>query len=127
MSNDKKTTILILDDEEYIVENLCEYFENYEFNVHSKTCGSGGLEIVKNEAIDLAIVDLRLTDMTGNEFIVQALKVKPHLKFIIHTGSIDYTTPDELIERGITDNNILYKPVIGLQPFMDKVNELLIK
>nr|NJM00877.1 response regulator [Desulfobacula sp.] len=93
---------LILDDEESIRQSIAAYMEDEGYVVFQSASGEEALDIVRNHRIDEAVVDIRLPGMDGNTFMVEARKILPAIKFVVHTGSADYTPPDAVRALGIT-------------------------
>ena len=119
-------SILIVDDEQDLPEMIKDFLEDEtDFKVCVVNSAEKGLELLPALRPDLCMVDMRLPGMDGNTFILHAIKQQPACKFIIHTGSSEYTIPPELRDQGITRQSILFKPVIGLHLYLDKINELL--
>jgi len=119
-------SILIVDDEQDLPEMIKDFLEDEtRFNVYTVNSAEKGLELLPVLRPDLCMVDMRLPGMDGNAFILHTIKQLPDCKFIIHTGSTEYTIPHELRKQGITPQSILFKPVIGLHLYLDKINELL--
>ena len=106
--------LLIIDDEEGIVRNLAAYFEDEGFTVFTADSGEEALEIMAENRIDAAIVDMRLPGINGNDVIEKAFAQGSRTKFIIHTGSNDYKLPKNLIEQGFSEENIFLKPVTDI-------------
>lgn len=109
-----KITVLVVDDEVQLQENLVAYLEDEGFAVVNAGDGEEALGILKNRNFDISIVDMRLPGMDGNTFIVSAHKARPDMLFIIHTGSMNYALPQQLKEIGLTDKDIFLKPVIDM-------------
>ena len=63
---------LILDDEESIRQSIAAYMEDDGYIVFQAGSGEEALEIVKNNVIDEAVVDIRLPGMDGNTFMIEA-------------------------------------------------------
>ncbi|MFO7911792.1 MAG: response regulator, partial [Desulfotignum sp.] len=78
---------LILDDEESIRQSIAAFMEDEGYNVFQAETSEDALEIVKNHHIDKAVVDIRLPGVDGNTFMVEAAKINPDMKFVVHTGS----------------------------------------
>jgi len=120
------TSLLIVDDETVIPDLIQDFLEDEtDFTITIASSGEEGLESIDRQKPDICMVDMRLPGINGNQFIQQALEKHPQCKFIIHTGSIDYQIPQELREKGITEQSILFKPVIGLHLYLEKITELL--
>lgn len=110
---------LILDDEESIRQSIAAYMEDDGYIVFQAKSGEEALEIVKNNRIDEAVVDIRLPGMDGNTFMIEARKILPQVKFIVHTGSADYIPPDAVKALGIDASKILIKPASDLKAVCD--------
>ena len=62
-----KSKILVVDDEEHIRELIRFYLDKEGFSVAEAETGQKALEILENEYIDLAIVDIMMPVMDGLE------------------------------------------------------------
>lgn len=118
-------TILIVDDEDSVQINLVAYLEDEGFTVLTSHSGEEGLELVNSTHVDCVIVDMRLPGMDGNSFIALAHKLRPALRFIIHTGSLTYMLPDWMKDVGIGNEHVFLKPVINMNTMMQAIHELL--
>lgn len=119
MSTESHPVILIVEDEEYLNKALLCAFEDEDFTVFSALDGNSALQLLKSRPIDVCIADMRLPDMTGNEFIASAKTAHPELQFIIFTGSIDYSIPRNLRDIGITREHVFIKPIEDLNSLID--------
>jgi len=88
--NDKRFAILYVDDEESNLRIFKNTFRK-EYNVHTATLAEQGIEILKNEKIDIIISDQRMPGMTGVEFFEYTLKEYPDLNRILITGYTDFS------------------------------------
>ena len=85
-------TILLVEDDQRIVENLTEYLEGEGFQVRSAAGQTQALERLEGERFDLVLLDISLSD--GNGFAVcSAIKALYRLPVIFLTASGDeYST-----------------------------------
>lgn len=85
-------TILLVEDDQRIVENLTEYLEGEGFQVRSAPGQTQALERLEGERFDLVLLDISLSD--GNGFAVcSAIKALYRLPVIFLTASGDeYST-----------------------------------
>ena len=60
-----KKKILIVDDEQDITHIVSIYLENNDFETVKAESGKVALEILNNEKIDLAILDVMMPEMDG--------------------------------------------------------------
>lgn len=118
-------SILIIDDEAVVRDNLAAYLEDEGFAVAVAASGKAGLKLLKEDGFDLAVVDMRLPDMSGNDFIRDASQYPSVPAFIIHTGSLEYSLPEDLRELGLQPDQILLKPLADMAVLAAKVRQLL--
>ena len=118
--------ILLIDDEPDLPFIITAYLEDEtDFRVETAPTGEEALTVCDTLHPDICIVDMRLPGMTGNEFIQAAHQKIPQCRYIIHTGSLDYQIPSELRAIGIDESAILFKPVVGMVKYIEKIKELL--
>ena len=110
---------LILDDEESIRQSIAAYMEDEGYIVFQAASGEEAIEIVRDNHIDEAVVDIRLPGMDGNSFMIEARKILPDIKFVVHTGSADYIPPEAVRALGVSSSNILIKPANDLKVIYD--------
>ena len=61
----KQSNVLVVDDEKEIADFIELYLKNENYQVCKFYNGAGALECVKQEQIDLAILDVMLPDIDG--------------------------------------------------------------
>lgn len=119
----KKKKFLILDDEESIRQSIAAYMEDEGYIVFQAASGEEALEIVQKHPIDEAVVDIRLPGIDGNTFMIEARKILPELKFVVHTGSADYIPPEAVKKMGVTLDKVLIKPASDLSILCQALKE----
>lgn len=122
MGNSNKT-ILILDDEPFVRDSFVDYFEDCLWTVFYSGQEDEALEIIKNNKVDCAIVDIRMAGIGGDQFIREANKVRANIGFVVCTGSPEYEIPDDLASLPNVSKIIFSKPVTDL----DKLEKELLK
>lgn len=95
----KNVKILYVDDEAH---NLQAFYANFrrDFTIFTAESGAEGLEIFKNEEINIILTDQRMPNMTGIEFLVEAQKVDPEPMRILITGYSDINAVVDAINEG---------------------------
>ena len=109
-----KTKLVIIDDEEFIRLPIQDYFEDCGWVVVPFSSAEDALEYLKDESADCVRVDVRLPGMTGPEFIVRASAIRPGIRFVIYTGSFDFSITDDLKRAGVDNSCIVRKPARDL-------------
>ena len=110
-----KLNILVIDDIALIVMHLKEILTKHRQTVFSAMSGEEGMEIFRNNKIDLVICDLGMRGMNGYEVgkAVRAIcreRGIPKTPFILLTGwDVKEKEQDKLIESGV--DTILKKPL----------------
>ncbi len=117
--------VLVVDDEPFIVTGLRVFLEDEGMRVDSAGSGEEAVKIVQSDcSYDVCIMDMRLPGMNGDTTIRALHLICPQLKFIIHTGSTDYSIPDDLRAMGISDEQFFAKPLPDMKPLADMVGTL---
>jgi two-component system cell cycle sensor histidine kinase/response regulator CckA len=110
-----KLNILVIDDIALIVMHLKEILRKHGQTVFSAMSGEEGMEIFRNNKIDLVICDLGMRGMNGYEVgkVVQEVcheRRIPKTPFILLTGwDIKAEEQDKLVESGV--DAVLKKPL----------------
>ncbi len=117
--------VLVVDDEPFIVTGLRTFLEDEGMHVDSAGSGEEAVDIVRNDSgIDVCIMDMRLPGMNGDTTIRTLYEICPDLRFIIHTGSADYSIPDDLRAIGIDERQLFAKPLLDMMPLAETVAAL---
>lgn len=101
--NLQTTSILILDDESSINEEIGEYLDSKELKVFSATAPSEAFRILKSTPVDLAIIDIRLPEMSGLEVLKIMQNSYPNILTIIITGHGDMDSAIQALRLGAVD------------------------
>ena len=118
--------VLVVDDEAVVRESLEQYLEDCDYDVVTADNAMTALQLLQNgEKFDIAVVDIRMPEMNGEDFIVEAFRIFGDLKFMIQTGTLDYHINPSLQHLGLTNDNVLKKPVFELQTYVDKIEQIL--
>jgi CheY-like chemotaxis protein len=101
--------IMIVDDEEIVHESINDALEDEGYEIVSAFSGKEGIEQYKKHKPSLIILDLRMPQMNGIQFL-EELKVKPDDPFsvIVLTGHGDAADMEKCYDLGI--RTFLSKP-----------------
>ena len=116
--------VLVVDDESSIRESLAEFLRDFGMQVDVSASAEEALVRLNETPYDLLIIDLRLAGITGDAMIPKAHKLQPELRYLIHTGSIDYRLSSELIMLGLSPEQIILKPLSDLNCLIGKIEAL---
>ncbi len=87
----EKIKLLIVDDEVRFLETLSKRLSIRDFDVTPVTNGTEALETARKQRFDLALVDLKMPGMTGEQLLDALKSEHPDIEVVILTGhgSID--------------------------------------
>jgi DNA-binding NtrC family response regulator len=120
---DKPLKIMIIDDNEELLDALCNFFTMKNYTVKSAANGLDGLKIIESEkdGFDLLITDLVMPNVSGVGIISIMKKKNPRTPVIAITGWGEF--PEALAEEARA-NRILKKP-FELEELLRVVEELI--
>lgn len=83
---ERKARIIIIDDDKNLAQNICDILvqENYLVNVAYD--GSEGILKCQNNVYDIALIDVKLPDIIGNEVVKKITELSPKTECILMTG-----------------------------------------
>lgn len=81
-----RTKVLLVDDEAGYVEILSKRLEKRDFSVKAALSGLEGIQALRKEEFDVAVLDLKMGDMDGIEVLKIFKKMDPNLAVLMLTG-----------------------------------------
>jgi len=114
-----KIRLLLVDDEVGYLEVLSKRLGKRNLDVTTAATGQQAIQILRNNEFDVAVVDLKMTDMDGIDVLKIFKKMDPDLAVIILTGHGSEQAAREGIEKGAFD--YLTKPC-GLENLLDIIH-----
>ena len=91
----KERLVLIVEDEEFIRESLCEILSLNGYKAVAFSTGEEGVQAVGERDYDIAITDLRLPGISGIDVVREVKAASPHTACIILTG---YASVESAVE-----------------------------
>lgn len=111
----KSKTILIVEDEKTIRENLASMLKFFFKEVHTAIDGHDGLDKYEQYLPDIVMTDLKMPNMSGFELLEELIKRDSTSYKIIVSAHTDKELLFKAIEKGI--NRYLVKPIIENELF----------
>ncbi len=93
----RQGTILVIDDEEWVLELAREFLERSAFAVVTADGGREALEILRGgagEKIDAVVLDLTMPDLDGQQTFLEIRALRPELPVIVASGFSQEATED---------------------------------
>ena len=101
-------SILVVDDDELIVHFFKLILEETGYDVSTAFTGTEAIEKASSQNIDLAILDYKLTDTTGDKLAVKLKDKHDNTGFVFVTG---YSEARDIILNKKLSNHVVVKPI----------------
>ncbi len=103
MNEDRKTQILILDDEPIVWKRLKPALEKAGYEVEAFTQSSSAMKRVQEKEFDIVVTDLKMEGVDGMEFLTDVKTRSPKTEVIVITGFATMETAKESFQKGVFD------------------------
>jgi DNA-binding response OmpR family regulator len=114
----ERIRLLLVDDEEGYVKVLAKRMTRRNMEVSTALSGSDGIQRLRKQDFDVAILDLKMEDMDGIEVLRVFKKMVPDMPVIMLTGHGTEKAAREGLEVGAFD--YLMKPC-DLEELVEKI------
>jgi PAS domain S-box-containing protein len=110
ISQERDSTVLIVDDEYIVVATLTELLTEIGYRVSSVPSGKRAVEVYNEDpdAFDVVILDLSMPGMDGRECFMRLHDINPAVKVVLATGFSRNGRVQELLNMGV--KGFLQKP-----------------
>ncbi len=104
--------ILIVDDDEFLCRTVGAYLEDIGYRTLQANNGVDGLEMLRAESPDLALVDLRMPGLSGQALLEIARREMPRIPLVMISGTGEIRDVVEVLRAGAWD--FVVKPVADM-------------
>ena len=96
----KKINLLFVDDEEDFLRSITKRLEVRDFNVIAVNRGDKAIEVARNQPVDIALVDLKMPGLDGEQTLKILKEEQPWLEVVILTGHGSVDSAVQLTKSG---------------------------
>ena len=96
-------SILILDDEKRVRDEISEFLRKNNYTVFEASLPSDALLLIQQEHIDIAILDIKLPEMSGLEVLRKIKTINSQIEVIMISGHGDMDSVIESLRSGAID------------------------
>jgi CheY-like chemotaxis protein len=109
----EKKRILIIDDDEYVRETICEVVSGFNYDVTEASSGAQALQRLKEGRMpDLVITDIIMPGKSGLEIIAEIRKNFPAVRIIAISGGGGSKAGDILaLAQELGSDRVISKPI----------------
>lgn len=104
-----KLAILLIDDEEAQLISLKSFLTKREIEVYTATSGQEGLDIARQQTIDLVLTDYRMPEWNGLVVLRKIKELNPEIDVVVMTAYGNIEDAVEIMKAGAYD--YLSKPI----------------
>lgn len=116
--------ILTVDDEKEFTDMIKNYFEPRGYNVLIAAEGAKAVEMARAEKPEIALIDLKMPGMHGDQVMAEVEKVSPDTISIMITASEgELQNREKLLRMGAYE--CFDKPLTSLKDLEEKIKEAL--
>jgi two-component system, NtrC family, response regulator AtoC len=118
-----KLSILLIDDEESILTSIKSFLVRRGHEVFTAVNGEEGIELVKNNVIDLVLTDYRMPIKNGLEVLKETIEINPNIDVVVITAFGNVEDAISIMKNGAYD--YLTKPIDldELENLINRVSE----
>jgi two-component system response regulator HydG len=109
MQKPTRPVLLVVDDDAQVLELIRRFATSEGFETLACQGGAEALARIRDQHVDLALVDLRMPDVGGLDVISRVRDADPHCHIILMSGHATIDTAVEAVKRGAID--CLSKPL----------------
>jgi HD-like signal output (HDOD) protein/ActR/RegA family two-component response regulator len=99
--------VLFVDDEINVLRSIKRGFLQSDIEVLTAPGAREGLQLLRNERIDIVVTDYRMPHMNGLQFLQRVREMYPKTARVILSGYIEKTVAVESLTRGLASTYIL--------------------
>jgi light-regulated signal transduction histidine kinase (bacteriophytochrome) len=100
MTTERVSQVLVVEDNQAELQLLCSTLRDEGFHVIGCGSASAALEHVQQRDFGVAVVDLRLPDLSGTQLLERIRCFDSQVRVIIYTGAASYDSMKEAINLG---------------------------
>ncbi|MBM3436538.1 MAG: sigma-54-dependent Fis family transcriptional regulator [Bacteroidetes bacterium] len=99
----EKVKILVVDDEQRVRDEIAEFLIENKYHVYKAGLPSEAFDILKENDIDIVILDIKLPEMDGLSVLKTIKETYPDIEVIMISGHGDMTSVIEAMRNGAAD------------------------
>jgi signal transduction histidine kinase len=104
----RQSKVLVIDDDQFALRSMAKVLGGESYEVVTAASGSEAIDLLKQDAFDLVLTDLKMPEVDGLEVLRQAREITPQAVVLILTGYASLESAIETLREGAYD--YLLKP-----------------
>ena len=117
--------ILIIDDEEFFIENLAQYLKKkIPAEISYVSRAEEALHLLEEERFELVICDLNLPDQSEGELVLRINNIIPRQRFIIISAKSEQEVPEFMANRKHFNLHEYFEKPFNMETIKDSILKL---
>lgn len=114
--------VLVVDDEHLARVSLADFLDDEGYETATASDGESAIQLHRKQPFDVCIVDIRMPTVGGVDVILTLHQITPSSRFIVYTGSPQFVLPPVLEKIGLSERDIVRKPVMDMDVFIPLID-----
>ena len=114
--------VLVVDDEPLARVSLADFLDDEGYETATASDGESAIQLHRKQPFDVCIVDIRMPTVGGVDVILTLHQITPSSRFIVYTGSPQFVLPPVLEKIGLSERDIVRKPVMDMDVFIPLID-----
>ncbi len=103
MNDNGKSTLLIVDDDPYVLESISTLLKEYQYAVYTSLNANDAMQQVRNFPFDVIVTDIKMPQVTGIDLLQNIHAYNQQIPVILMTAFAELDVAVDAIKRGAFD------------------------
>ena len=103
MNNEGENTILVVDDDPYVLESISTLLKTCDYNVHACQNANDAINLIKKTAVDVVLTDIKMPGITGIELLRNIHAYNSQIPVLLMTAFAELDVAVDAIKQGAFD------------------------
>lgn len=101
--NDRKHTILVVDDDPYVLESISTLLRAYGFTITTCDGANSAIQEIQRNPVDVVLTDIKMPGMTGVDLLGMIHKFDSQIPVVLMTAYAELDVAVDAIKKGAFD------------------------
>jgi putative two-component system response regulator len=103
MNEKGKNTLLVVDDDPYVLESISTLLKTFDYTVYSCQNANDAMNTIKTTAIDVVLTDIKMPQITGIELLKKIHAYNQQIPVLLMTAFAELDVAVDAIKQGAFD------------------------
>ncbi|MGC1454272.1 MAG: response regulator [Nitrospirota bacterium] len=103
MNEKGKNTLLVVDDDPYVLESISTLLKTFDYTVYSCQNANDAMNVIKKTAVDVVLTDIKMPQVTGIELLKKIHAYNQQIPVLLMTAFAELDVAVDAIKQGAFD------------------------